>query len=111
MKDNIQALFESSERINSKAMSMLRCLILAMLSYYVDGLQYRELKSAFKVSDGKLISNLNQLESFGYLTKTRIQFDKRKMKSYTLTSEGKNEVKKMSEWMELMIKIIKRDEK
>ena len=112
MKDNVQALFESSEKINSKAMSMLRCLILAMLSYYVDGLQYRELKSAFKISDGKLISNLNQLESFGYLIKTKIQFDNKKMNSYTLTNEGKNEVKKMSEWMELMIKIIqKRDEK
>lgn len=106
MKDDIQALVSASDKINSKAASKLRCLILAILSYYIDGLQYRELKSAFGVSDGKLVSNLNQLETFGYVEKTKIQFDNKKMNIYTLTKEGKNEIKKISEWMELMIKII-----
>ena len=108
MKDDIQDLFIASEKMNGSAMSLLRCLILVMSSFYIDGLQYRELKSAFKISDGKLSSNLKQLEKFGYLKKDAIQFDNKKMTLYTLTSEGQNELKKMREWMESIIKIIRR---
>ena len=108
MEDSIQALFIASEKLNDSSISLLKCMILVMLSYYGDGLQYREIKSAFQTSDGKLISNLNQLEKFGYLEKTKIQFDNKKMTLYTLTSEGQNELKKMREWMESIIKIIRR---
>ncbi|MCW4048524.1 MAG: transcriptional regulator [Candidatus Bathyarchaeota archaeon] len=109
MKDDIHVLFDASEKMNGSAMSLLRCLILVMLFYYRDGLQYRELKSAFQISDGKLVSNLKQLKKFGYLEKNAIQFDNKKMTLYTLTPEGQIEVKKMGEWMESMIKIIKRN--
>ena len=108
MKDDIQDLFIASEKMNGSAMSLLRCLILVMLSFYIDGLQYRELKSAFNISDGKLSSNLKQLEKFGYLKKDAIQFDNKKMTLYTLTKEGQLEVKKMGEWMESVLKILKR---
>lgn len=108
MKDDIQDLFIASEKMNGSAMSLLRCLILVMAFFYIDGLQYRELKSAFKISDGKLSSNLKQLVNFGYIKKDAIQFDNKKMTLYTLTKEGQIEVKKMGEWMESVLKILKR---
>jgi len=108
MKDDIQDLFLASEKLNGSVMSLLRCLILVMLSFYEDGLQYRELKSAFKISDGKLNSNLIQLIKFGYLKKDAIQFDNKKMTLYTLTIEGRNEVIIIGEWMESVVNILKR---
>lgn len=89
---------------------MIRCLILSLLNYFIDGLQYRELKAALKISDGKLISNLNQLEKFSYIKKSTIKFDNRKLTVYSITNSGKKEMKKITEWMELMIQVIQSGE-
>jgi len=106
MKDNIQALFHESEKMNESVMSLLRCLILTLLYYYTDGLQYRELKAVFQISDGKLIHNLNQLVEFNYIEKDKISFDNKQLAVYTLTSEGQKEIEKMSDWMKAVLKII-----
>lgn len=102
---------KSSERINSRATSLTRCLILSLLIYFADGLQYRELKAALNISDGKLISNLNQLEKFSYIKKSTIKFDNRKLTVYSITNIGTREVKKMTEWMGLMIQVVQSGEK
>jgi DNA-binding MarR family transcriptional regulator len=106
MKDSIQTLFHESEKMNESAMSLLRCSILTILYYYKDGLQYRELKAAFQISDGKLIHNLTQLVEFTYIEKDKIRFDNKQLAIYTLTSEGQKEIEKMSEWMKAVLEII-----
>jgi len=80
-----------------------------MLFYYRDGLQFRELKTVFQISDGKLVHNLDKLVEFQYIKKDHINFDNKKLTIYTLTSDGKKEVEKMSEWMEAVIKIINKE--
>lgn len=89
---------------------MIRCLILSLLTYFADGLQYRELKVTLNVSDGKLISNLNQLEKFSYIKKSTIKFDNRKLTVYSITNTGAREMKKMSEWMATMIQVVQSGE-
>jgi DNA-binding MarR family transcriptional regulator len=106
MKDKIQTLFHASEKMNESAMSLLRCLILTILDYYKDGLQYRELKTVFQISDGKLAHNLTQLLEFNYIEKEKISFDNKQLALYTLTSEGQKEIIKMSEWMRAVLEII-----
>ncbi len=106
MKDNIEALFHASEKMNGSAMSLLRCLILTMLHYYKDGLQYRELKTVFQISDGKLIHNLTQLVEYNYIKKEKIRFDNKQLAIYSLTSEGQKEIEKMSEWMKAVLIIL-----
>jgi len=81
-----------------------------LLNYFTDGIQYREFKAALKISDGKLISNLNQLEKFSYIKKSTIKFDNRKLTVYSITNSGKKEMKKITEWMELMIQVVQSGE-
>lgn len=98
-------LLEASSKLNSRAISLMRCLILALLAYSIDGLQYREIKAALNISDGKLISNLNILNSMGYLKKTEVELDNKKLDVYSLTNEGRKEMEKIARWMELLIKV------
>jgi len=73
-----------------------------LLSYFVDGIQYRELKSTLRLSDGKLIANLNVLRTLGYIGKSKVDVDERKVDVYTLTAKGKSELNKITEWMKLV---------
>ena len=105
MNDDIYLLFGASEKLNSKIVSLPRCLILVLLSYFVDGIQFRELKAALNMSDGKLISNLNGLRAMGYITKSEAEVDKRKLDVYSLTEKGRLELNKVVEWMKLAQKV------
>ena len=78
---------------------------MSLLAYFIDGLQYRELKAALKISDGKLISNLNQLKNMGYIKKNDVILDRKKLDVYSLTEEGRKEIKKIVEWMEYIKKV------
>jgi len=102
MNDDIYLLLNASEKLNSQTVSLTRCLILALLSYFVDGIQFRELKSALTMSDGKLIANLNVLRTLGYIGKSEVYVDKRKLDVYSLTAKGKSELNKITEWMKLV---------
>jgi DNA-binding PadR family transcriptional regulator len=73
----------------------------------VDGLQYRELKATLKVSDGKLISNLNQLRNMGYVKKSTARLERKKLDIYYLTPEGKKELVKVVKWMKLIQEVTK----
>jgi DNA-binding MarR family transcriptional regulator len=105
MKDEIQELLDLSEKLNSKTISLTRCLILGLLSYFADGIQYRELKSALKMSDGKLIANLNELKTMEYIEKAEVEIDQKKIDVYSLTEKGRNELNKVVEWMKIIEKI------
>lgn len=109
MNDAVCLLLEKSERINGSTISLSRCLILTLLAYFMDGIQYRELKAALKISDGKLISNLNKLLELQYIEKFEEEVNHRKINVYTLTENGRKELKRMIEWMKLIKKVAKED--
>lgn len=111
MKDNIRMLLDTSERINSKTISWTRCQLLALLMYFADGLQYREMKAALKISDGKLISNLNRMEEMALVEKAVAKLERKKLTVYSLTSEGKRTASNIARWMNLVQKVIKGSEK
>jgi len=111
MNDDIYLLLNASEKLNSRVVSLTRCLVLTLLAYFVDGVQYRELKTALKISDGKLISNLNELKIMGYVVKSEAEVDKRKMDVYSLTEKGRNELNKVVEWMRLIQKVASEGDK
>ena len=105
MNDDIYLLLGASEKLNSRIVSLTRCLILSLLAYFVDGIQFRELKGALKMSDGKLISNLNGLRAMGYIVKSEAEVDRRKVDVYSLTAKGRIELSKVVEWMKLIEKV------
>ena len=105
MNDDIYLLLEASEKLNNRIVSLPRALILILLSYFVDGVQFRELKTALKMSDGKLISNLNDLKAMGYVTKSEVDVDKRKLDVYSLTKKGRLELNKVLDWMKAAQKV------
>lgn len=110
MSDDIRSLLEISEKTNNRTISLTRCLILALLAYFVDGIQYRELKAALRISDGKLISNLNLLRRMQYIGKIETEIDRRKIDVYVLTEKGKQELNKIKEWMKAIQKVAQEGE-
>lgn len=107
MSDSIRMLSETSKTLNSNVIALTRCLILAYLSFSVDGVLYRELKAVLEISDGKLASNLKQLTSMNFVTKEEITLDNKKLDLYRLTPDGKNELIKIKKWMELISDILR----
>ncbi len=105
MNDEIQELLDISEKLNSKTISSVRCLILGLLSYFADGIQYRELKSALNLSDGKLIANLNELKAMNYIRKSEVEIDQKRVDVYFLSDQGRNELAKIIEWMKKIDRI------
>ena len=111
MNDDINLLLRASEILNSRVISLTRCLILVLLSYFVDGIQFRELKTALKMSDGKLISNLNDLKTMGYIGKSEVDVDRRKVDVYSLTEKGRLELNKVISWMDLVQRVASEGDK
>jgi DNA-binding MarR family transcriptional regulator len=107
VNDDVNRLLETSETLNSQVLSLTRCVILALLAYFVDGVQFRELKASLKISDGKLISNLKLLKKLGYVEKNEVEVDRKKIDVYSLNSKGRNELNKIIEWMKIIEKVAK----
>jgi DNA-binding MarR family transcriptional regulator len=101
MSDNIQTFLEASNRLNTKTLALTRFQILALLSYFRDGIQYRELKTALNISDGKLISNLKLLRTMKYIDCFPVKVDNKTLDVYILTREGKEGLEKTASWMKL----------
>jgi DNA-binding MarR family transcriptional regulator len=110
-QDEIHNLLEVSDKLSSKTVTITRCLILGLLAYFSDGIQYRELKTALKASDGKLIANLNELKIMGYIAKSEVQVDQRIVDVYSLTEKGRSELNKIIEWMKTIEKVANEGEK
>jgi len=106
MNNDIRTLIEKSRTINSRTISVTRCLILTLLSYFADGLQYRELKNALDISDGKLASNLNRLITMNYVEKSSVKLENKTLQIYNLTMKGKKELTEIVEWTNLIKKIV-----
>jgi DNA-binding MarR family transcriptional regulator len=105
VNDDVSRLLETSETLNGQTLSLTRCVILALLAYFVDGVQFRELKESLKISDGKLASNLKLLKKFGYIEKAEVEIDRKKIDVYSLNSEGRKELNKITEWMKTIEKV------
>lgn len=99
-------LLDTSKVVNSKAISLIRCLISVLVAYSHDGIQYRELKAALNISDGKLISNLNRLIEMGYIEKKEVKLDRKTMSIYLLTKEGEQELKRIEKWIETFQRVL-----
>lgn len=104
--NDIARFLELSRRVNSKAVTLTRCLILVLIGYSLDGIQYRELKATLRISDGRLIANLNQLTELGYIRKSEVELDRRKLDVYFLTDEGKDELKTMKQFIGLLLEVL-----
>ena len=110
MNDKILMLLTESRKLNGDVITLTRILIIALLAYFIDGLQYRELKSALNISDGKLISNLRKLEKFEYIRREEVTIDSKKLDVYYITENGLKEFKKIIRWMNLITNLVKIDE-
>lgn len=102
----IKDILDNSNRINSRVLTITRCILLAFNTYFRDGLQYRELKTTLNISDGKLASNLNFLVKMGYINKKDVKFDNKKLHIYIITDKGKEELKKILNWMGSIKKLL-----
>jgi DNA-binding MarR family transcriptional regulator len=99
-------IFERKNQINSDTFTITRLILLTLNLYFIDGLQFRELKSALKISDGNLASNLNYLIKMGYITKNDVDFDNKKLHYYTISDNGKEDLKKILNWVGLLMKLL-----
>ncbi len=104
-KNLIRSIVESSKKINSKVLTLTRCMLLALMWFNEDGLQFRELKTILDISDGKLKSNLDFLLELGYIKKIPIRLDQKDMHIYMVKDSGKNELKKIIKMVELIKKV------
>ncbi|MFX1457712.1 MAG: transcriptional regulator [Promethearchaeota archaeon] len=104
-ENSLRNLIEKSQMINSKAFNLTRCLLLALMSFNRNGIQYRELKTLLNISDGKLKSNIDYLEELEYIKSVQVILDQRKVHIYMITDLGENELKKISDLMMIMKKV------
>lgn len=88
----MRILIENSKKINSKVFTLTRFILLVLLNFYRDGLQFRELKSLLDISDGKLQSNLDFLLEMGYIRKIKTNLDRRNIHFYMIEDSGNSEL-------------------
>ncbi len=105
----LDKIIKGTERINSKACTLNRSLLLALCYYFIDGIQFRELKTALNISDGNLSSNLRVLTKVDYLKEEETVLDKKKIKYFSITKSGKRELEKIINWIELIKKLLEED--
>ncbi len=104
MRDNIIGLVVEAKALNSKVFSLPRILILVSLEDLGDdGSSYRELKAGLDLEDGILFSNLNALEEMGYIKGKDITVEKKKMTSYAITKEGKENLEALRSWFKKVL--------
>ena len=109
MNNKVLELLEESKKINGDAVTLTRLLILALLSYFADGIQYRELRNALGISDGKLISNLRKLVKFGYIRKEEIQVNNKKLDVYLITENGLRDFKRIFNWFSCLKEVVSKN--
>lgn len=101
----LKRIIEYSNKVNSKVFSLTRFLILAIISYIRDGVQFRVLKNLLNISDGKLQADLENLNEMGYIEKLKVDLDNKKVTIYMITNSGRNEIKKIISWIEIIKKM------
>jgi DNA-binding MarR family transcriptional regulator len=101
----LKDLIDISNKVNSKVFNHSRFLILSIISYIRDGVQFRVLKNLLNISDGKLQADLENLNEMGYVEKIKVDLDNKKVTIYMITDSGKNEIKKIISWTEIIKKM------
>lgn len=105
-------LLEESSVLDSKVFSQIRLLLLAVLEIHDrDGISYRELKAGLNVSDGVLYFNLKELGKMGYIEEEQVNFEEKKLTSYYITEQGKEEWNKIRVWLSKFLKNVGDDKK
>ncbi|MHA1729400.1 MAG: transcriptional regulator [Promethearchaeota archaeon] len=104
--NEIEQFFQVNSILNSKVITLIRLDLMILLYYSIDGMQYRELKAALQISDGKIKSDLDNLRNMGYIRRKEVEMDNRKLTIYFLTDLGKKELEKIIKWMKTIIKLV-----
>lgn len=104
----LKSLLESYSKLNRTSESLTSCLVLGMLKYAgKDGLQYREFQSSLNITDGRLIAILAKLEELRYIKRQMARLGSREISIYSITEEGKENLKTIVDWMENLVKAAK----
>ena len=99
MEKKLKALLEEYPSINSKIFTPTRLLILNLLKFHKDGLQFREFQESIQISDGNLYSNLEILKSLSLIESEKIDIDNKSIELYTISAEGLTKLNKTNKWM------------
>jgi DNA-binding MarR family transcriptional regulator len=93
-------MLEASKALNAKVVSLPRLELMGLLAdVQPDGAEYRELKAALKVGDGKLVADLNTLIDMGYVASKSIKVERKKLTSYHLTPDGVEAWQRTRRWL------------
>ena len=97
---DLLALLAESYELNPRVFSLLRLQLLQGLeSLGQDGVTYRELKAALKVSDGALYANLQALIKMGYLETEKVLVESKELDSFKITPEGAKQWESVRDWL------------
>jgi hypothetical protein len=102
MEKKLQMILDEFYQINSKIFTPTRILILNLLLFHRDGLQFREFVESIKISDGNLYSNLEILKSLSVIHSEKEQIDNKMLEIYEITEKGITELKKINTWIQNM---------
>jgi len=100
MPDDLIAIVEESEDVNSAIISRVRLEILWALSELgEDGATARQLKGGLNLSDGVLYANLKKLVEMGYLRSEKVTLEGKDLELYAITPEGLLEWRRVRGWL------------
>jgi len=99
MDDRIIGLVGEAKLVNSKIFSLPRLLILMSLENLgQDGATFTELRAGLDLKDGILHSNLKTLKEMGYIAERKVKLEKKTLKSYSMTEEGREALLTARNW-------------
>ena len=100
MPNDLIAIVEESEDVNSTLISRVRLEILWALSELGDdGATARHLKAGLNLSDGVLYANLKKLVEMGYLRSEKVTLEGKELELYAITPEGLLEWRRLRGWL------------
>jgi len=100
MSDDIIAIVEESEDVNSALISRVRLEILWALSELGDdGATARQIKAGLNLNDGVLYANLKKLFEMGYLRSEKVSLEGKEIDLYAITPEGLIEWRRLRSWL------------
>lgn len=95
------ALLDEARALNSQLFTLPRLEILSILNYYwPDGVQFRELKAALRMTDGKLLTNIYALGKMGYVKSEKGTVGTKSLTNYRITTEGRLDLAKVRSWLQ-----------
>ena len=106
MGPDSMALLEAAKALNGKVFSLPRIQLLGVLNqYHPEGIEFRELKAALGMGDGKLLSNLYALRDMQLVKSEDVKVENQVRTSYTITTEGQDAWRKASSWLKQWLEV------